>query len=206
LPEARKAFLYNLLGAPEPPDFREHLDASIQPLFASEERRRHPGGRPSGYSTDIARSICAYMVCLGTGIAPALRHHGISRTTGWRWRNEHAFFDLWVAKANGLNGSLGTFGIGGVMKRYKLSRRGTVSRGCFVSSRSCGFKVSMVKSIMPGIRSTARELGVSPSTVIRWSRKHYHEFGVFLDRIRVDAAVDKIKRKLNHQAVKPKST
>ncbi len=198
LPEARKAFLSRLLIAPEPPDFRVHLDGSIKPLFAAQNRVPHPGGRPSGYTAEIARSVCAYMVCLDVGIAPALRHFGISRATAWRWRKSFAFFEYWVAESNAFNKRLRASKLDGVMKLKQVARRRTVTKGCFVSSRRSGFNESMVKSIKPGIRSTARELGVSPSTVIRWSRKYYHDFGAPLDRAFIAAKVDKLKRILKH--------
>lgn len=205
MPDSKKALLRALLGSSDGSTmFDDALDPSLEPLFPEDQRHRHPGGRPMKYSTALAQEICAYIVCFNASLSEALDYHGISRTTGWRWRSRYPYFSQWADRALNAVAGYPSQSPRAVMKR-RLRRLGGTLRASIRGKpmdRS-RFRPEMASAAVGSVRKTAAALGVSPSTVQRWIYKYPKDFGYSVLSARVQDQARLIKRRLDKIEARP---
>jgi hypothetical protein len=96
----------------QPPPAETPRPRSAKPrkrkLQPARSNGRHPGGRPTAYSTELGQEICA-IIAEGNSFAKALAQLGIQERTGYRWASAHTDFRQDLMRARGIRGDF-TFG------------------------------------------------------------------------------------------------
>lgn len=167
------------------------LDENIQPLFP--QKLPHPGGRPTKYTPKLAVQIGLLQLMGGFYFSDTLRIVGVSRWSARRWCWRYPLFrELMELIARCRKAWPHSF------RRPVLHPRKRRLFGTLPARKTCGrptlYRPEFVQHAKAGYRPTAREIGVSASTVHRWSKKYYDEFGVEIDLARLEEAAAKLER------------
>lgn len=155
---------------------------------------RHPGGRPTKYGKAVAIKIGLLQLTDGKTLAEALEICGISYSTVKRWRKRYPLFNAMMFTIR-----KGRLFYPEAFSRRVLTQRKRTEGGTLIRHKSRPmatlYRPEMVQWVQPSIRRTAKALGVSPTTIHRWSNLHYMEFGAYIALSRFDEAHEALTRK-----------
>jgi len=132
----------------------------------------YKGGRPLKYSEGIVNRLAFYLMCKESPIANACRLCGVDRSTVWRWMKRYSYARQVLENA---------------IIQSKRTRAEAKKRFCNadfpkpthtrkVRQPPRKYRPEMANQVGSSIQETARILGVHPSTVFRWTRKHREFF------------------------------
>jgi len=172
-----------------PPPF-SCLDKNIEPLFP--EKLLHRGGRPTKYTRKLAVRIGLLQLVGGFYLSDALRIVGVSRWSAWRWSRKYPVFGEMIGMIRQCRRRWPERFRGPVLHPRKRRLFGTrpweIHRG-----RPSSYRTEFAQLAKAGTRSTAKAIGVSPSTVHRWSKEYYREFGAKIDLARFKGTVARLQ-------------
>ncbi len=143
---------------------------------------KHPGGRPSRYSRELAIDICCRWANTGGAWLKALDSFKIDKTTALRWRRRHKEFYMMFRFIQDL---LRHYPDRFPPRRYRrrrvvmnpeYARNSSSIRRERRRGRPSTYHPDFIFKVWPSQRQTARAIGVSKGTVAKWC-KRYKEFG-----------------------------
>ena len=191
-------------------------EATAIPYPSTQGRNR--GGRPTKCSTSLALRLCLLQLLAGKSEDQALRLCGISLSTLKRWRRRHYYLDGLIVAIRGIQKASPIAARKRVLSRKNRALRETLSARKRApagpprdlsrydrtpeKSRSL-FRPEFASLIAPSFRKTAKALGVSPSTVYRWTKCHVLEFGLPYRICHCEARLKVFKERLEQGASPP---
>jgi hypothetical protein len=160
-------------------DYLKGAAIDRQPTCMS--KAKHPGGRPSRYSRELAVDICCRFANTGGAWLNALDAYGVDKTTALRWRNKHMEFRMMLRLTQAL---LKYYPDSFPSRRYrrravlspKYAHNSNPRRKIPRHGRPSTYHPGFVYKVWPTQRQTARAIGVSKATVAKWC-KRYQDFG-----------------------------
>lgn len=172
---------------------KTYISSKNQVIELNELHPRHPfhqRGRPNKYSVELLIQFGLLQVVGNPACkqAEALKLCNISRSTMKRWRRQNSAFDELLSIIQSGRKTLPQLFPKRVLNRCACTRYETKKICRPMCSRS-GFSPCFANQVKSSIRKTAESLGVSPTTVFRWAKDHYREFGYFLYLERIKASL-----------------
>jgi hypothetical protein len=172
-------------------------------------------GRPPKYSPALALRLCLLQLMAGKSEDQALRLCGISLSTLKRWRRRNYYLDRIIRAIHGIQRdslvairkrvlSHGNRASCGTLSARKRAPAGP-SRDLFrykreLPKRRSRFRPEFASRIAPSFRKTAKAIGVSPSTVYRWTKSHVLEFGLPYRICHYEARLQVFKKRQEQKA------
>ena len=121
-----------------------------------------------------------------------LAAHGVSRSSGWRWRKRYGLFRVALVFANRERAYWE-----GVFGKRVFPRVSTRKPRTFRRRRKRGppstYRPEKIRIIAPGLRATARANGIAVSTLRGWAEQHFGELGVLILRERVRLRIARLE-------------
>jgi predicted DNA-binding transcriptional regulator AlpA len=153
----------------------------------------HNGGRPTKFSADLAIKFGLLQVSQGLSMREAMARCSISRWSVWRWGKRYSWFGVFLNTIRETRKRYPMWFCDGVLPHRKRRLFGTRSWAVKVG-RPTKYQPCFAQRVRPSVRQTAASLGVPRSTIHRWAKQHYLDFGVPLHLARAKEDIKKIER------------
>jgi hypothetical protein len=140
---------------------------------------KHPGGRPTKYNSTLALYFGLLQINGRLSQAQALLFCGISLASIKRWKKIYPWFGQLIGAIYQGRQDFPHCFSERVLTRHRRKQGGTILERCPRGTPS-KFRSEFRQYVKSSIRKTAKAIGVSPTTVYRWSNEHFLEFGAWI--------------------------
>jgi hypothetical protein len=171
-------------------DQRGVLEDSIE--SSPPKNQHHSGGRPTKYSASLAVKIGQLQVQHGLSLRETMELCSISRWSVWRWGKRYVWFGVLLNTIREARKRYPSWFCDGVLPHRKRRLFGTHS-WAVKAGRPSKYQPSFARRVRPSVRQTAESLGIPRSTIHRWARQHFLEFGVPLNLARAKEDLKKLE-------------